>query len=158
MKQCPSFRDFVQEGSSAFESGGGGYGYNNDYVGSRTRWGGDITTGARTTEIRRPTNTIMFADAAMARADAGQEYLIEYSFVQAPYFLNGQQVMPAWGLAVPSIHFRHSGEANFAWCDGHVDSHQMSFSYPGVAYYGAEPEQWNIGWYGPQDNSLFGEP
>ncbi|MCK4849814.1 MAG: prepilin-type N-terminal cleavage/methylation domain-containing protein [Phycisphaerae bacterium] len=157
MKQCPSFQDFVQEGSSAFESGGGGYGYNNDYVGSRTRWGGNITTGARTTDIHGLINVIMFADAAMARADDG-EYLIEYSFVQPPYWLNGQKVMFVWGLATPSIHFRHGGLANIAWCDGHVDSREMSFSHPGPAAYQAYPEEWDIGWYGPKDNSLFGEP
>ena len=158
MKECPSFRDFVQEGSSAFESGGGGYGYNNDYVGSRSRWGGDMTSGARDTEIPGLINTVMFTDAAMAMADAGVEYLIEYTFVQAPYFLNGQQVMPEWGTPIPSIHFRHGGQANIAWGDGHVDSREMSFSYPGVTFYEAEPEQWNIGWFGPEDNSLFGEP
>lgn len=160
MKHCPSYEDFINTGgpSAAFESGAGGYGYNQDYVGSRSRWGGDITTGARTGEISRLANTIMFADAAMARGDTGGEYLVEYSFVQPPYFLNGQQVMPAWGLATPSIHFRHSGTANIAFCDGHVDSRQMSFSHPGPTVYLAHPERWNIGWYGPQDNSLFGEP
>ncbi len=161
MKRCPSFQDFVQEGSSAFESGGGGYGYNNDYVGSRTRWAGDITTGARTTDIRGLSNVIMFADAAMARADAGVEYLIEYSFVQPPYFHDGTQIRRDWPEPMPTIHFRHKGEANVAWCDGHVDQREMSFSYTsnaGVTWYGAKPENWNIGWFGPHDNSLFGEP
>ena len=157
MKQCPSFQGFVQEGSSAFESGGGGYGYNNDYVGSRTRWGGDITTGARTTDIHGLSNVIMFADAAMARADDG-DYLIEYSFLQPPYWVWDQQVKKEWGLATPTTHFRHRGEANIAWCDGHVDAQEMSFSNSETAAYDANPEEWNIGWFGPQDNSLFGEP
>lgn len=161
LKQCPSFQDFVQEDTGkAFEAGCGGYGYNNDYVGSRTRWGGDITSGARDTDIKRPADTIMFADAAMARSDAGVEYLIEYSFAQPPYWVWDQQVKKEWGLAVPSIHFRHRGKADFAWCDGHVDSHEMSFSRSGITIpgYAPEPEKWNIGWFGPDDNSLFGEP
>ena len=60
MKVCPSYDDFVKETSEAFESGCGGYGYNNDYVGSRYRWTGDytaITSGARDTEIPRLINT-----------------------------------------------------------------------------------------------------
>ena len=167
LKECPSYKDFIKVGgqAKAFESGAGGYGYNNDYVGSRVRWTGDykaITSGARETEIPRPAKTIMFADAAMARADASGEYLIEYSFAQPPYFFDTstKQVNKDWGLAVPSIHFRHRGMANFAWCDGHVDSHEMSFPDPGemVTVYGVDPADWDLGWYGPQDNSLFGEP
>ena len=163
MKVCPSFEDFVKTAgaATAYESGAGGYGYNKEYVGSRVRWTGDytdITSGARDTEIPRLINTIMFADAAMARGDANGEYLIEYSFLQPRYFLDGKQVKPEWGTPFPSMHFRHKGEANVAWCDGHVDQREMSFSYPGVTYYGAEPEKWNIGWFGPEDNSLFGEP
>lgn len=160
MKQCPSYEDFVDTAGSAavYEAGTGGYGYNKDYVGSRTRWGGHITTGARSVEIRRPTKTIMFADAAMARGGPGGEYLIEYSFIQPPYFLNGQKVERLWGLAVPSMHFRHGGTANIAYCDGHVDFQPMSFSHPGPTVYQAYPARWNIGWYGPKDNSLFGEP
>ncbi len=163
MKHCPSYKDFIETGGqgAAYESGAGGYGYNNAYIGSRSRWGGNITSGARATEIRRPVETIMFADAAMARVDAaGKEYLIEYSFVQPPYFLNGKQVMLAWGLATPSTHFRHGQTANIAWCDGHVDSRQMNFPNPnlGKNIYGAHDQRWNIGWTGPDDNSLFGEP
>ena len=100
----------------------------------------------------------MFADAAMAKADGGVEYLIEYSFVQPPYFHDGTQVKPEWGTPMPSIHFRHNGQTNVSWCDGHVDQREMSFSYPGITWYGAEPEKWDIGWFGPEDNSLFGEP
>jgi len=163
MKECPSYQDFIKTGgqADAFESGAGGYGYNRDYVGSRVRWTGDfnaIASGARDTEIPTLINTVMFADAAMAKGDANGEYLIEYSFVQPPYYLNGDQLAPEWGTPFPSIHFRHRGQADVAWCDGHVDQREMDFSYPGVTWYGAEPEKWNIGWFGPKDNSLFGEP
>lgn len=159
MKQCPSFKDAVQSGSrGAYESGAGGYGYNINYVGSRTRWGGDITSGARDTDIKRLAETIMFADSAMARGDANGEYLIEESFVYPPYSLNGRQVATEWGLATPTMHFRHRGQASVAWCDGHVDSRRMSFSLPGKNVYDGYPERSNIGWTGPKDNSLFGEP
>lgn len=159
MKECRSFKNYVQSGEhNAYESGSGGYGYNNTYVGSRTRWGGGIASGARDTEIKRPAGTIMFADAAMAQADANGEYLTEESFVYSPYSLNGQEVMRSWGLASPTMHFRHQGQADIIWCDGHVDSREMSFSIPGTTPYGGHPEKWKIGWPGPDDNSLFGEP
>jgi len=164
MKECPSFKDFIETGgpSGAYESGTGGYGYNNDYVGSRVRWTGDsddITSGARDTEIPRPASIIMFADTAMARGDSNGEYLIEESFVYPPYMFYGEPVIAAPIPYFPTMHFRHNGLANIAWCDGHVDSAEMSFSYPyGKTAYGGYPERWNIGWYGPQDNSLFGEP
>ena len=159
MKQCPSFTEVITAGSrNAYESGAGGYGYNNTYVGARIRWGGDISSGSRRTEIANPAGTIMFADAAMAQADGQGEYLTEESFIYPPYMLNGQKPASEWGLAVPTMHFRHGGRANIAWCDGHVDLRQMSFSYPGQTAYGADPQQWGLGWYGPKDNSLFGEP
>ena len=163
MKQCPNYKDFVQSGGqdSAYESGAGGYGYNNDYVGSRLRWGGDRTSGTRTTEIKRPAGTIMFADTAMARSDSDGEYLIEESFVYPPYFSNSQGLIWSLDLGTPSMHFRHNELANVAWCDGHVDSRQMDFSYEpngGKTCYSAYPKNWSIGWCGPKNNSLFGEP
>lgn len=165
MKECPNYKDFVRTGGQdgAYESGAGGYGYNNDYVGSRLRWarvrsGNERRSGARITEIKNPAGTIMFSDTAMARSESGSEYLIEESFVYPPYFLNGQEVAESWGLAIPSMHFRHNDLANVAWCDGHVDSREMAFSYPGQTAYDSHPARWDIGWCGPHDNSLFGEP
>ena len=160
MKECPSHKDFIRTGgqTDAYESAAGGYGYNNDYVGSRARWGGDIRTGARTTEIKAPAGTVMFADAAMARGDSNGEYLIEESFVYPPYWSSQPINYAYWPQYIPTMHFRHGGLAEIAWCDGHVDSRSMSFSYPGQTAYGGHPQQWNLGWYGPKDNSLFGEP
>ena len=61
--------------STSFEQGGGGYGYNMAYIGSRL-WDAAVTgplalqqAYARTTsihEIANPGETLMFADAAMA--------------------------------------------------------------------------------------------
>ena len=159
MKKCRSFMDFVQSGEqNAYESGAGGYGYNNAYVGSRNRWGGGISTGARDTDIKRPAGTVMFTDSAMAQAGGGREYLTEESFVYPPYAVSDKEVMRSWGLATPSMHFRHGRQASIAWCDGHVDLREKSFTIPGKTPFGGYPEKWDIGWCGPDDNSLFGEP
>jgi prepilin-type processing-associated H-X9-DG protein len=50
---------------------------------------------------------------------------------------------------MPSIHFRHRGHANVAWCDGHISAERMTLSD------GPSMEEFEIGWFGPPDNSLF---
>ncbi|HUV38458.1 MAG TPA: H-X9-DG-CTERM domain-containing protein [Planctomycetota bacterium] len=116
VKACPNFEEYL----TGFEAGCGGYGYNDDYVGSGR---GDPTDlhpdrPACQGRIRDPSNTILFADCAFLQGGK----LIEYSFVTEPRF-------EVWGVdSVPSIHFRHRGRANVAWCDGHVTSEEMGFS------------------------------
>ncbi|MAT13805.1 MAG: hypothetical protein CMJ46_00880, partial [Planctomyces sp.] len=54
----------------------------------------------------------------------------------------------------PSIHFRHQGVAMIGWADGSVMPARMSGSGP--SYYGTEPIEFNIGWFGPMEhNRLF---
>src|SRR4029079_6274039 len=72
LKQCPSFRDYAVDGSlNAFEAGAGGYGYNNIYVGGLYDLCGPsaqaVVLGAKFAEIRQPSLTITFADAAYAQ-------------------------------------------------------------------------------------------
>ena len=118
IKACPSFRDHL----TGFESGCGGYGYNDSYIGSGRGIPGNAQAHLAATQgsIRDPVNTILFADCAFLNAGTGE--LIEYSFVTEPVF-------EVWGSnSVPSIHFRHRGRANVAWADGHVSSEAMGFS------------------------------
>jgi len=113
IKACPVFRDRLR----GFEAGCGGYGYNDDYVGSGR---GDPTDGSDTParNLGDPTNTVMFADCAFLRNGE----LIEYSFITEPVF-------ETWGCdSTPSVHFRHRGKANVGWCDGHVTAESMGFS------------------------------
>ena len=160
VKECPGFRPAaVEEDPSAFEFGTGGYGYNIRGVGSQNylRCAGDPFELAMTTgQIRRPSDTIMFTDAAMPRGFP-QQHLIEYSFAQAPLWVfdsgGGPEVMSGF-FADPSIHFRHLSEANGVWCDGHVSSEALSWTKPRNVY-GGDNEAFEVGWFGPEDNSLF---
>jgi len=141
VKQCPSF-DPPEEG---FEAGNGGYGYNNEYVGRAERGDFDGELGAKQSMFARPTETVMFTDAAMSKPTGR---LIEYSFAEPPRF--------TWGPADPSIHFRHAGQTNVAWLDGHVSRASLSFTRGNV--YGvsqATNEELGLGWFGPEDNELF---
>jgi len=148
LKQCPDFEpgtDF----EPGFESGNGGYGYNSAYVGTDTLDAVKAlssTHGAHATAFKNPTQTVMFADAAFAMPDPLRS--IEYSFIEPPDF----GARPA----DPSTHFRHQGTAQTAWLDGHVSAESLAFSQPNI--YGVN-EQDNrmlgLGWFGPQDNTLF---
>jgi prepilin-type processing-associated H-X9-DG protein len=61
----------------------------------------------------------------------------------------------------PSIQFRHSGHANVAWCDGHISSEGPLYSRTTTVYNSSgaalavNNAQYNLGWFGPDDNSLF---
>jgi prepilin-type N-terminal cleavage/methylation domain-containing protein/prepilin-type processing-associated H-X9-DG protein len=148
IRECPSLKGFSEDG---FEKGCGGYGYNVRGVGSRSYLSGMLEgqeLGMQPERIRDPASTVMFADCAFLQSRRGERSLIEYSFAEAVRFI-------AWdrpeerGRADPSIHFRHSGEANVVWCDGHVSSEPMSYS-KNPAY-----ENMQLGWFGPDDNTLF---
>ncbi|MCH7632456.1 MAG: hypothetical protein IIB59_04515 [Planctomycetes bacterium] len=173
IRQCPSFpADEVAKESGGFERGNGGYGYNNAYVGvqlvsaspfagvspsageSVAKSRGQVVAtdrrGVRRHRIKRPSETLMFADTAFAT-----DGLIEYSFAE-PRF---HPQYPT-SRAAPSIHFRHgvglrkSGQANVGWCDGHVDGREMTFSYASP-FYRAKPERFGIGWFGTSDDNRF---
>ena len=67
---------------------------------------------------------------------------------------------PATSLT-PSIHFRHTDSANVCWCDGHVTSEGPLYSRTTTVYNSSwapvsvNNQQYNLGWFGPDDNSLF---
>ena len=143
-RRCPAFQEYLV----GFEAGCGGYGYNNNFVGQHRR-GPDYRlksdrTGNRAEGFASPSRTVQFADAAMV--DAG---LIEYSFAESPKWPDFD-AQPR-----PSIHFRHLGQTNVAWLDGHVSSETMSFSGGVVSYYQGDPKDYRVGWFGPNSNELF---
>ena len=150
VRQCPAF--IVTElvaGKSGFERGCGGYGYNNRYVGRRTverEDGPQIVTddraGAALHTIKRPAETIMFADAAFVTTG-----LTEYSFAEPRFHPES----PA-NRADPSIHFRHGDRASVAWCDGHVDEHKRTFTWSS-GLYSADPAPLHVGWFGTSDDN-----
>ncbi len=153
IRDCPSFdaREIAAE-SGGFEQGNGGYGYNNAYLGVQLVMMGageyvvaDDRGGARMHRIRRPSETVMFADTAFAR-----DRLIEYSFAE-PRF---HPQYPGTRMD-PSVHFRHGDQANVAGADGHVEGRRRTFTWTS-GYYEGDPDRLKLGWFGSaDDNSAF---
>jgi prepilin-type N-terminal cleavage/methylation domain-containing protein/prepilin-type processing-associated H-X9-DG protein len=154
LRTCPSLKNFRSGAAfNAFEDSCGGYGYNDRGVGSRAYWHGYNTNGVLNgmppVAIRQPTETVMFCDVAYPQPYGNPKYLIEYSFAEAYWFLDGQQPPQEAGRADPTIHFRHRGRANIVWCDGHVSSEPMTVTKE------EKFTRYNIGWFGAADNKLF---
>ncbi|RKY23706.1 MAG: hypothetical protein DRP62_05380 [Planctomycetota bacterium] len=157
VKECPGNVKFVkdQRWDKSFEKGCGGYGYNATYIGSR-HWQGGLDykqADERTTsmsEVRRPSETLMFADCAMSKN--GRD-LIEYSFAEPPFTVYNGKPITSFYMS-PSIHFRHRGSANIGWVDGHIGSRRMA-DYSGNNAYDVSSTDMQLGWFEPIDNTLF---
>jgi prepilin-type processing-associated H-X9-DG protein len=54
----------------------------------------------------------------------------------------------------PSIHFRHKGQTNVGWTDGHIEPRQMACFGEENAY-GVNSADMNLGWFEPINNALF---
>lgn len=154
--ECPTKVNYVElePSSSSYDKGGGGYGYNLIYIGSIIWKNGyndqSCKISAKDTNIKRPAETLMFADTAM---NHGEVYN-EYSFAEPRYFVfNGEPEKEGGWDPWPSIHFRHRGKASVAWADGHVSRHKMG------KYVSEEnaihPSGMDLGWFEPIDNTIF---
>ena len=157
VKECPGKVRFVKGKSweESFEKGCGGYGYNMTYLGS-CLWQAGLSFKERykqTThmlKISKPDKTLMFADCAMSLEEGSY---IEYSFAEPPYFvMNGQLFLGMYSS--PSIHFRHRGQANIGWSDGHIDSREMA-KFDEKNVWLINSASMNLGWFEPLDNSLY---
>lgn len=163
VRECPTFAGALGALARAglgFERSCGGYGYNNEYLGTDRRTGigsacraADDRSGSGRWLFRSPERTIAFADAAFASAEArgcGSGGVIEYTFVEPRFWPD----FPAF-RADPSIHFRHRGSSSIAWLDGHAAPSRMTFTWSS-GLYGVEAAAVGIGWTGEaDDNSLF---
>jgi len=96
-----------------FETGSGGYGYNQSYVGGSP--GLDCRHSARVDQVAAAADTVLFADSAFL---AGTD-LVEYPFCEPPYWDLGDRLA---GHSDPTTHFRHGGRAVVGWCDGHLSA------------------------------------
>lgn len=148
VKRCPSFDDAVTDSASAFEDGTGGYGYNQAYVGGRQDLFGTTAqaaaTTARTDQLRNPTDTLLFTDAAFVGPGNG---VIEYSFAEPP-FRQSSPGPPSLLRPVPSTHFRHDQtSAQTAWGDGHVERQTLNLTTS--ATFGDR----NLGWFSENNDA-----
>lgn len=164
LKQCPSALHLkgVQQFAAAFEPGCGGYGYNAAYVGGtayRNPYPEAAEIASLTSDIASPQKTVMFTDAAMAMFDvsAGKGVLVEYSFAEPPLsvFTGPDGRTQSIPTSSPSIHFRHGGRVTVGWVDGHVTSERLDFTRPGLNAYRCANKDFQLGWFGPADNTLF---
>ncbi|QQE10231.1 prepilin-type N-terminal cleavage/methylation domain-containing protein [Planctomycetota bacterium] len=171
VKECPTYGDFRNdqpgEFTLTFEAGCGGYGYNDRYVGGRydmygynASWQIEASKfTARTDDARNATSTVMFADSGLWRQEGNERFVIEYSFIHSPYWVDPNGPIPAWGHPTPSIHFRHNGStANVAWLDGHASGEQIEWSAPNTYLSGVDEDgmiELESGWFGPKANDLY---
>lgn len=173
IKQCPSFGNVVSNsstacgGAGAFESGAGGYGYNHNYVGGTAyanSWPKSVEVTSRIDQMKATTKVVAFSDTALPCAENGQAQIVEYPYMEPPFYVSGPHPLlsppiPSWSSTPypsdPSIHFRHAGNmANIAWCDGHVSNGVLSGT-GGTNYYGGDPGKHKIGWFGPTDSNVL---
>ncbi len=159
VKSCPDHVAFVsgQAWNANYEQGGGGYGYNMTYLGSRLwdpKFFGNMNERYERTaslhEITQPARTLMFSDAAMS---LDGENFVAYSFAEPPFFC-WQGTVFTEDLMSPSMHFRHQGLASVGWSDGHVDIRHPAH-HTGDNVYGVRSSQLDLGWLDPLDNSWF---
>jgi prepilin-type processing-associated H-X9-DG protein/prepilin-type N-terminal cleavage/methylation domain-containing protein len=147
VKICPAFERILR-GSKSFENGSGGYGYNAIYIGGTPAnpWDGELLAN-----VPAPANTVMFADTALTKAGGVQEY----PFAEPPRWVTPSGKLA--GTMSPSVHFRHSGRANVAWCDGHVTAEAPS-RLGTKNYYGGDDKKEGIGWFGPERDNGYWNP
>jgi len=115
---CPNFGP-KQVDEIRYDRGPLGYAYNGHTLGEGIDYDFSAFPAVNVTahfrrfrDLRQLTRTIAFADAAQARFDGK---FVELSLLEPP------------SNNFPSIHFRHSGTANVAFVDGHVETLSRHF-------------------------------
>ena len=146
IRRCP---DFEVKSGAGFDSGTGGYAYNDIAIGSRV-WqtrsydGSPYAGSAQESELPAPAALVMFADAAIDIGSDGG--LVEYGFLDAPLAITAQ-IADAYPLD-PTAHFRHQGFCDAVFADGHVRPLPMRNSVPvSAAYDNARPQAHHLGWF-----------
>lgn len=165
---CPQAELLPIDGATGMNGGVGGYGYNSYGVGSTAYFDGygdsDSVScwdngGLKSTQIKAPSETVMFADAANLKWGT-TDTLEEKAELTTPYSLWNVPVnklkcaKPAGSKMYGTMHFRHPGKtANIVWVDGHVSGKQLSFSWAWGGTDDANRKAMGLGMFGDQDNS-----
>lgn len=165
---CPQAKLLPIDGATGMNGGVGGYGYNSYGVGSTAYFDGYGSSdsvscwdngGLKSSQIKAPTETVMFADAANLKWGT-TDTLEEKAELTTPYSLWNVPVnklkcaKPAGSKMYGTMHFRHPGKtANIAWVDGHVSGKQLSFSWAWGGTDDANRKALGLGMFGDKDNS-----
>ena len=149
--KCPQLEHMIN--ASAFnERNGGGYGYNDVYIGGNNNYdsqGNAIPN--RPANVTSPQRTLMFATTALAVSGGIQEYPFAEPFREVDS--NGR----LGASYQPSIHFRFNGRALIAWCDGHV-SEELPTGKAETNFYGGSNKTSKIAFCGPAENNGWWNP
>ncbi len=148
IRRCPTgvFGDVADT-----NNGNGGYGYS-AVIGSKwMSWPASFP--AKTSEIKKPSQTVVFADNAGIN---GGVFVEQYDMF-APLYLKEDETDEGWGGASPTMHFRHNGRANIGWVDGHVSSETLGYTHSGWGYGDLEVKNiYKLGWPGgSKDDALW---
>ena len=131
---CPSLADVAKKGGAAWTNTGcGGYGYNQYYVGG-IPW--VKTPLAKISQAEKPGSTVVFADAIQF---SGGE-MTEMYFISPPD--------SGWGPSWPDMHFRHRKKANAAWLDSHVTTEPLTYTHSGAFSEKENRNTYFLGWFG----------
>jgi prepilin-type N-terminal cleavage/methylation domain-containing protein/prepilin-type processing-associated H-X9-DG protein len=157
---CPAFDPSAGAlTGNNFEAGCGAYGYNEQYIGGRNDLYGQTpqasATSAKMTQITDSTETIMFSDAGIAQTLSTGGVVCEYSFCEPPWQQENPGPPSTEDQCYPSIAFRHSGQANIAWTDGHVSAERLTFSAYSYGLGARQVQGLGVGWFGGDINTLF---
>lgn len=110
VEQCPDFVPGLFQ--LRFQGATSGYGYNYQYLGAGPSYPTGTITWVRLVTIPATSRTMSFADAG--RIDSWDD-------PAHPVFQENYYCDPP-SNQFPGVHFRHSGTANVAFLDGHVES------------------------------------
>jgi prepilin-type N-terminal cleavage/methylation domain-containing protein/prepilin-type processing-associated H-X9-DG protein len=136
VQQCPTYEGAANWGVDPFT----GYNYNVSYIGHGQ--GEAIEAPAKAVQVRHPERTALFGDGQWANgAD---------KFMRAPFPNPGDASFD--GRWAGTQGFRHLGQTNVAFCDGHADSLGTRYTQNKD---GADNVAPGTGFLSP-DNSLYG--
>jgi prepilin-type N-terminal cleavage/methylation domain-containing protein/prepilin-type processing-associated H-X9-DG protein len=128
--QCPNFSeqqmDVVRFGQTA-----SGFGYNAEYLSraSGIEYAPPTWAPAPSTQpLCRRLRDVASTSATIAFADAAGVYCVDFACTQSQLKENWILEPPSFDF--PSAHFRHSGSANVAFVDGHVETWAWGWKVP----------------------------
>ncbi len=114
LKRCPSFK------GQAWDRPFTGYAYNSSYIGSvidpKTHRAPSVPNPCFISQIARPTQTAVFADAGFGTP------------VQAHNYLRAPSDRTSGNYRNALVHFRHWGAANVAYADGRVSANRTIYN------------------------------